>query len=64
VSELYPVSPWRVVCSVCSQRGPSSENIRDAVAQAEDTGWVVVEIRGQRVTLCPACAQRRNEVQP
>lgn len=64
VSELYPVSSWRVTCSVCHQEAPPAETISGAVALAEDAGWEVVEIRGQRITLCPSCAQRRMKVQP
>lgn len=61
MSEPYPVSPWRVTCSKCQQQGPPSGNIRGAVALAETAGWEVAEIRGQRVTLCPDCAEAARE---
>lgn len=64
----YPVSPWRVVCYGCEQLAPAGENMRDAVALAEDAGWRAVDIRGKRLTLCPACLQvlerKQPEVQP
>lgn len=61
LDSLRPVSPWRTVCAACRSEGPPSERISEAVALAEDAGWKVVEIRGQRVTLCSACVETARE---
>lgn len=52
---IAPTSGWSVKCSVCWQQGPEDDSISRAVELARAAGWVAVEIRGQQVTLCPAC---------